>query len=238
MEKQALLNKIKSLLNLAEDQNSLHEAEAAAKKAQALIMKYNIQEAELHKGQVASMLKSKVEIEQMKKPSEPVWIPNLYSAVAKFNFCEVVRSRTGSGEYAYECLYVLGESHNIDLVCYLSEQLINRLRIIHKKEWKAYDGPEYYEKFKNGFFKGAASGIYMNLKSQQQQFEQVKSTAMIIVEKNEALEKFMSKEFPNIKTGRASRVSSRDGYDKGLKAGRSTKINSGLQTADGKKLLK
>lgn len=120
MKKDNLINKIKNLLDLAEDENSQHEAEAAAKKAQALIMKYNIEEAELRQGDEATIEESLFHLWKIKNKSEGVWVRNLFHSVAKFNFCKIIIAKRWIDDEWKEVLYILGEKDNIELVKYLS----------------------------------------------------------------------------------------------------------------------
>lgn len=83
--KEKLLNKIRNLLDLADSKNSRHEAEAAAKKAQALIMKYNVEEAELHKGETADIEEVKYELYKIKRSNEGTWLRDLFNVYIQDN---------------------------------------------------------------------------------------------------------------------------------------------------------
>jgi len=239
MKKQKLLNKIKNLLDLAEDKNSRHEAEAASKKAQALIMKYNIEEAELRGGEEASIEEVKYELYKLKKYSEGTWLRNLFFAVAKFNFCEIIIQKVNVPEYKkrQEIIFILGEKDNIELVKFLSEQLCHRLRSIEKQNWDEYNGPDNRRTFKRGFLKGASRGVYLQLESQQEQFAEDESTAIVISNKNEKVQKYMEQEYGNLGKARSGHTTSASGYNRGVEAGKNVNVNPGARGKNGAKLL-
>lgn len=237
MKKDNLINKIKNLLDLAEDENSKHEAEAAAKKAQALIMKYNIEEAELRQGDEATIEESTFHLWKIKNKSEGVWIRSLFHAVAKFNFCKIIISNKWIDDQWKEVLYILGEKDNIELVKYLSTQLVHRFRSIRKKEWEQYEGGESYHVFRRGFFKGAVRGVYWKLEKQWNQYAETESTAIVMSKNSEKLEKYVEENHGNLGKARSGRTSSRSGYSKGKQAGKNANLNAGLKGQNGNRLL-
>lgn len=237
MEKENILNKIRNLLDLASDKNSQHEAEAAARKAQALIMKYNVEEAELRGGKSLGIDEIYYPAYKLKKPSECKWLPQLFSTVAEFNFCKVLRTqRYKDGEWK-EFFIIMGEADNVELVKFLSEQLTHRFRSIRKKEWKRYGGPDSYAVYLNAFFKGCVRGLYVKLEEQWEQFSEQESTALVITKNNEQIEKYMDHHHPKVKKGRSGSISSSDGYIAGLTAGQNANINAGLKGQAGSRLL-
>lgn len=242
MKKKKILNQIKNLLDLAADKNNQHEAEAAAKKAQALIMKYNIQEADLRKGETADMEKSLYPLWKLQRHPEGKWLKHFFHTIAQFNFCKIVTTKkyeeTESGTFKRrDYLYILGEANNVELVKYLAEQLTHRLRSIEKEKWDAYDGPESRGVYMRGFLQGANSGIHSQFRSQWSRFEEEQSTALVIRKNNEELEKFTAQQFPNLGTGRGTSTRSRSGYSDGRQTGKNMSIRGGVRGKAGSKLL-
>lgn len=237
MKKDNLINKIKNLLDLAEDENSQHEAEAAAKKAQALIMKYNIEEAELRQGDEATIEESLFHLWKIKNKSEGVWVRNLFHSVAKFNFCKIIIAKRWTDGELKEVLYILGEKDNIELVKYLSTQLVHRFRSVRKKEWKQYEGGESYHVFRRGFFKGAVRGVYEKLEEQWHQYAETESTAIVMSKKDEQLQKYVEQNHGDLGKARSGKTSSRSGYSKGKQAGKNADLNAGLKGHNGNRLL-
>lgn len=237
MKKEKILRQIKNLLDLADDQNSLAEAETAAKKAQYLIMKYNVEEAEIAGGQQASVEESTYPLWKIEKAQEAKWIPNLFHSIAKFNFCTVLTGKKWVEGKRRKVLYILGESHNVEMVRYLGEQLVHRIRSIRKKSWESYQGDEGYHMYLRGFMKGAAYGIHEQLKSNQEEFATDESTAIIISKKNQIIEDYLAEHYPNLKSGRSSGTRSNSGFRDGVKTGKNLNINGGLTGKNGSRLL-
>lgn len=234
-KKDKLLKKIQDLLRLSGDKNSTAEAETAAKKAQELIMKYNIDEAELHGQEPLGLEKTLYPVFKIMKRNEGKWIVQLFYTIAKFNFCDIVITEKWDDEsYGYvKWLYLLGEPTNIEMVTYLSEQLVNRLRSIEKQEWSKYEGYDKRNTYRRGFLMGAVVGIRRQLESQQDHFREEESTNALVIRKEQELKEFKDDEFGQLKKSRSSSTSSRDGYHKGRERGESMSLRGGVRGKNG-----
>lgn len=161
-----LLAKIQKLLNLQEGATavgSYEEAENAASKIMVLLLKYNLDLEAVKAANIAN--KAKVSIEDVwvdtfekTKHSESAWIQKLYISVARNNLCKVLWT---SGQFLVR---IIGKSHNVALVNYICDQLIDKIRIAEKYAWKIYfrEYGETGEKrgtWRRGFLEGAAMGI-------------------------------------------------------------------------------
>lgn len=237
-KKQKLLNKIKNLLDLAEKNSSVGEAETAAKKAQALIMKYNIEEAELREGEEPTIEEYRYPVYKMQKKNEGKWIRKLFYIIAHFNFCDVVYGKDWvNGEGHVDIVYLIGDQNNVELVKYIVLQLVPKFRASFKIEWKKYDGPDSYHVFRRNFFKGVNAGIYSKLHAQQQEFAEDGSTAIVLSKNKDMLDKFIKNKYPNLGTARQTQATSIDGYAQGREAGKKANINAGIRGKNGNKLL-
>lgn len=237
--KQAILKKIKNLLDLSQDKNSLHEAEAAAAKAQVLIMKYNIEEAELHGGETPSMENTIYPLYKIQLKNEGTWGRKMFHIISTFNFCKVISTKRNTVGYTVpqDYLYILGEANNVELVKLLAEQLMHQIKALEGFAWNQYQGYDKRNTFRRGYFQGAVAGIYTQLKRNQDRFKEDDKTNALIIRKDQALKEFVEMQFPNLRKNRSTSLSSADGYREGYDTGKSMNINTGLRGRGGSRSL-
>ena len=153
LTKTNILEKIQKLMSFTEDRGaSLNEAEVAAKKAQELLFKYNLtmQDVDVHTPQDERILGDEYrDLGPGWKKSEGRWIIELYSCIARYNLCSIV---TGWSYAQDRCpktwaVYVIGKKVNVELVYFMCQQLISRIRILEKETWAAYQGREKKGRF-------------------------------------------------------------------------------------------
>ena len=227
-KKAKLLKKVKNLLDLANDKNSLHEAETAARMAQELMMKYNLEEAQVLGIDYSDMEKFLYPAYKITKTNEGTWIRGLFNTVCKHNLCKIIiNTRWEAGE-TREYFWILGEKTNIEIVIYICEQLIYKLRQIEKVHWSSYKGFDKRNSFRRGFLSGAVSGIYDKMNDLTESFKRNEGTNALIIRKDKQLQDFIDSEFPDLKKSRSSSLSSRDGFKKGHGVGKGININSGV----------
>lgn len=227
-----ILEKVQKLLRLqhgAEAIGSLHEAELAAQKAQDLLLKYNLELADVT-GFVkpdANDIRRFDETGIVNPKNEGKWIHSLFSVLCRHNFCRlIVRTSKYMDDYAI----LIGTKDNVEVVKFLADQLSNRIRIAEKNAWKANTSDEKRNAFRRGFFLGAVRGIdqQLELKRLADIQANVKVTTLVHVQDNK-IKEFIQKEFDNLSKGRSSRVSATNGYAMGKETGRSMNINRGVQ---------
>lgn len=226
-----ILEKIQKLLNLqhgAEAVGSLHEAELAAVRVHELLLKYNLDMADVT-GYVkpeASEVNRFDEEGIINPKNEGKWIHTLYHVLCKHNFCKMVIN-SGRTEHPYAIL--IGTKVNVESVKFLADQLENRIRIAEKNGWRSNYSSEKRNAFRRGFFLGAVKGIddQLILKKRQEEANNNKVTALVLsVDKK--LNTFMENEFHNLKPGKAARTSARTAVNMGYEQGRSMNINNGI----------
>jgi len=236
---QALFAKSKS----AEEIGSLAEAETFAKKAQALLVKYNLSIDELNaaNNKEGVVDEEVIEVMDRAKKSEGTWMSNLYAVIAKHNFCKIILF--GSGKWS---ILLIGEEHNRMVVKDLVESLIGRVKDIEKKDWKEYDTTESYldavpikrGAFRRSFYRGAVVGINNQLQNQMDQLKQempeVNSMALV---KTDCIAVYVDQKHPNLRRSRGTRVSGHGAYEKGRAAGEGMGVNRGVGGQSGNKLL-
>ena len=120
-----VLDKIKKLLALqksAEDIGSLEEAQNAAAQVSKLVLKYNIDMADVQEGpeedRIGVVRMAIHEILPFNK-THGRWLHSLYHVVAKFNFCRSLSYHTIPKHCIIE---IWGEEHNVAIVLDRSEE--------------------------------------------------------------------------------------------------------------------
>ena len=232
--KDTVLDKIEKLLAMAE-KGTLHEAENAAKMASRLLMKFNLTMEDVDTridDKERAVTDELFEMGQIWKKAEGNWIVNLYSAVAGNNLCKIIlRPKYGGPRWSVigKDIWVIGKRANVDMVNFMCQQLIPRIREIEKRTWEAYEGWDKRGKFRRGFLIGATVGIKQQLAEQlaQMKKEEAKLNALIIYN-SKAVEKYVSNTWPNLGSGRGSSTSSHDGYSQGKAAGKNMRIHKGV----------
>lgn len=242
-----ILEKIQKLLNLAEGAkaiDSLAEAELAATRAQELLIKYNLSLEQVEEGTVLVMVDREI-IKTMgfEKKSDGTWVSDLWSAIAKNNFCKILYK--GRGKWY---IVLIGEEHNRLIVKDLVESFIPRIRALAPKYRKEYlenieEGTQSWmiEKkgtWRRGFFRGAVEGIRSKLAEHyeelKQESEEINKMALVKMDK---IEVYMSEKYPKLKYTTQTKSSGTSGREQGFKIGKSMNLNRGVGGRSGHKLL-
>lgn len=232
--KDTVLDKIEKLLSMA-DRGTLYEAETAARLASGLLLKFNLTMEDVDTridDKERAVTDELFEMGQIWKKAEGNWIVNLYSAVANNNLCKIIlKPKYGGPRWSVigKDIWVIGKKINVDIVHFMCQQLIPRIRTLEKNYWEEYDGWDKRGKFRRGFLVGATVGIRQQLAEQlaQMKKEEAKLNALIIYN-DKAVEKYVSNKWPSLDKGRGSSTSSHDGYNQGKAAGKNMRIHKGV----------
>ena len=239
METIHIINKIKKLLELqksAESIGSLEEAANAALKVQAILLKYNLEIADVESQQT----KRKSAIEKVSMPNiktkknESEWIINLYEIVASYNFGFVVTTtridnRTGC---KYKFINLVGTKDNIDVIIFICSQLEYQIRNLEGKSWAEHnDGIRKRNSYRRGYFDGAVVGIHHKLEEAQAiAMSKNNQVTALVIDHNKRIKEELPNLFQNLKfTDKASRekkdyVATLNGY----RDGKNINIHQGL----------
>ena len=153
----SIIAKIQKLINLqegAESVGSLAEAENAAARIQDLLMKHNLDLEKVKDTTIrnrAEFFNGWVELGDKQDKRESFWVPQLYRAIANNNLCKAYADN--------DSILILGRKEQVELVLYISEQMVAKVRIAEKYAWQEYEGEEKRGTFRRGFFMGASVGI-------------------------------------------------------------------------------
>lgn len=173
-----LLAKIQKIINFQESSEAIgnkEQVETAAHQLQKLLMKHNLDLDQVKAQSIANKVNISIEgvwvnTESKTKHSESAWVQILYMGVARNNLCKVLWT---SGQYM---VHIVGHSHNVALVNYICDQLIDKIRITEKLAWKHYyknlgDTGEKRGTFRRGFLEGAARGVSHRLDREYNEME-------------------------------------------------------------------
>jgi len=223
-------DKLRKLLDFEEGaikMGSLHEAENAATKAQAILLKYNLDRSQVEKDTSPFIIK-KIWVKDVIKGNEGSWLSQLYRGLCNYNMCDfiilTVRHRKDLEEYA-----LIGSEENIEIVSYLGDQLIPKLRILGTFAWKIYYGPEKKNAFRRGFLMGGAMGIRDKLRTEWEKTQVQSNDIQALIKHNTAaLDNYMKNEFPKMKESIRKGSKAIDGFIQGHQAGKNMDIHKGL----------
>lgn len=240
-----IMEKIQKLMLLANDSSaSQGEIENATKKAQEILLRYNLSMTQVdahipEKDRLSQVGESVVDFSAEWKKSEGKWLKSLYSTIARFNMCKVIGMRTdfnntqGFHSSAVTGVYLIGKPQNVQIVHYLCVQLIPQIRALYKRSWVEYQdfgGLEKQGTFRRGFFMGCVTGIHNQLYAQELALreQEIKIDAMVVFN-GEALTKWSEENHPDQKSSRMSFTRGLQGHMMGQEAGENMKLKQGIE---------
>lgn len=232
-----ILERIKKLLIFAEDakkRDSQAELENAMSKANTLMMEYNlsVDKIDISQQKKAPVEMHKVGADVLFPKNEGGWIIKLYQCIARFNFCTVITHDMGK-----HGLSLIGQAHNREIVLYIIDQLVVRIRNMARQAFREYQGNEKRGTFLRGYLLGCVQGLREKLQAERDAEHTNEITALILV-KDKDVQEFVKKEFPSLVYAKGSSTSSQAGKSMGIQAGRSMSINKGVGTnAGGQRML-
>lgn len=157
---QKLVAKIQALLKLQESaqaMGSIEEAANAAARISDMLLKYNLDMQDITSVdyEAPAVISEHIfETMDFEKSHEGGWVIKLVRVIARANMC-----RAFTSDAAKTKVWVIGTQTNADMVWFITEQLVNRLRPIKATEWAKYTGYEKRNTWARGFFSGAVTGI-------------------------------------------------------------------------------
>lgn len=240
-----MVEKIRRLLKLAESPN-IHEATAAAQKAQELLVKYNIDQAEV---EAASGEKSPYGTKE-EYPQGPgayfTWKAHLAHQVARSTFCKAVRT-THKGAVPY--VTFIGKQHNIEASVYLWTYLMREIERLALEAWRIvgqYEGKEVYNRrtrtmewkdasrttWVRDFCLAAARSVGERLAEQMEEQKADAGTMALIVVSQAELDAATRKAFPSLGSVHIT-FSTSTAAQRGTLAGRTIGLRQGVGAGAG-----
>lgn len=187
-ELEAIMDKIQKLMNLKEGATSVGsyaEAENAASRIQDILMKYNLDIEQVQGHSIrkrAEFFNGWVDLSQKFDKRESFWVPKLYGAIGQNNLCRIGIFQDG--------ISIIGRKEQTELVLYIADQMIAKIRIAEKYAWNGYEGEEKRGTFRRGFFEGAVHGINNRLREEKN--DNSNPYAVMIVSREQELADFVN----------------------------------------------
>jgi GNAT superfamily N-acetyltransferase len=250
MSEEKIIDRIRKLLSLSKSANE-HEAAQAAARAAELMLKHEIEEAQLGDEEVVE----DVEEEQVDETGQRVpWKAHLQNGLALSMGCQMYTHRryAGAGVGKMVCVYmIVGQPSKVATIKYmyqyLSAEVARLADVAYRQEHlecrrSGVEAPSA-RSWKNAFRLGAASTIFKRLMEQRKETH-VKAaaagqgTALVVVEKaQEDVAVFVKKHHPRMRQAAAASYSSGSGYSAGAKAGRGVGLGGGARLGAGARRL-
>lgn len=252
-----LIDKVRKLIAKAENTDSQAESDAFMGKANALLLKHNLQMTQVESVEDATAIqqdKSCVETGGIK--SEGKWEDNLVGVLARHNMCRII---IHGMTYSHKgTVSIIGKPENIETVKYLFEVSRNTIRRLSKKAYKSYrasvlrewnyEGYEERDLIQMGqlanrmpwcrnYLKGATAGLNAKLKEMKaamlkEQGPSVENQfALMVVDNDKALEIFIADAYPKLGKARATVVNDASAYNQGKRDGKNINLNKGVSGA-------
>ncbi len=227
MDRQALIDKIKVLLDMSRrESTNPNEAAMAAERAQRLLQEFNVSEFDLNeRTEPLDYI-----VLDFEKGDE--WKSLLISVLARHNFCQSFRTGSMNGFTTT----LIGDDTNRGVVLYLFESLRQQLEFLCARDWNKYRGtiPETKSRFSNAFYTGAVTAIYERLKNASRELE-TRSNALVVYNQNQ-LKEYTYEHFGTIGRRRTVKAT---GYAAalGYAAGEAAQMNKGVGSPTAPKQL-
>lgn len=219
---------IQKLLALSKSPNE-HEAALALSRAQDLLLKYNLEIADLQalgKAPSTSMLNFPIPLGQAE------WKRRVLRKLALNNFCEtLIEERTN--------YHILGRMPNVLAVVEMGSWILIQMDNITWFQTQTYDGPVQKLRFRNSFLVGLTDRVIERLNEFYQQSQLNPSAKALTISLKGEAQQYLIQQYPYRRTHQTSSHSvSREAYNAGRSAGDGVSFShSGRQIDSGTKLL-
>ena len=231
---------IKRLLALSKSSN-VNEAALAMAKAQELLTKYNLEQAQIEAAMSEAQRQQRYDKSTHSvggTKAEWQWRKHLLNVLASTNFRESI-GYTGEGRVA-----LVGQPHNVEVVVYLYDYLVGELKRIAKDDYKRDRRTPFtgvagmgLAAYTRAFMYGAAQAIHARLAKQSSEAQRTDSATMALVVQSDAdLKAAVTRYFPSLKYRKAQPVN-RAAYESGQRAGQTVAINPGIRGGAAGKVL-
>ena len=218
-----VISKVQKLLRVAASSDKAGEIEAAQSRAQELITKYQIEEAQLN----GHIVKGDIVCQRIDMPKPYVIDKSvLLNSIAKHNFCKVLRG----DDYCF----IYGCRSDIDLCIALYNIL--SIHMVSQMQYKldlikaSLQEKVYTKPWIKSFFGGYSIGISERIKeSKSKVIKETESSsgnsiALIIRDKEHAVEEYFQK-VDRKKSSYDRKLSSSSGFNAGIDSAREADIN-------------
>jgi len=227
--KEKVFEKIQKLMSLAGDNSSVEESASALRKAQLLMMKFNLSKEEYDeytKSYKIDITQQTFDVDGIFQKNEGRIVYTLYGVIARYNLCHAVVNKYPKG--MTDTITLVGSADNIEMVDYLSRQIWAKLKGIEKKSWSEYRGYIKRNKYRRDFLKGAIAGINEKLHSTWMGSMEDSQVEGLVVANDKKIEEYLKNAFRNLKEGRSTKHNHNESTKSGFYAGHNMELNKGL----------
>ncbi|OGR05031.1 MAG: hypothetical protein A2511_09450 [Deltaproteobacteria bacterium RIFOXYD12_FULL_50_9] len=225
------MEKVRKLLALAQSSNE-HEAGLAMRKANQLIMKYNLERIEQRRESSYSY-----RIINAKKKKLQLTRKRICSILSEFFFVEVILScqYDAVSNETHKTIELLGTVENVEIAEYVYYFLLRQLENLWRRHQQETGCPGSRKRsYQLGVLKGfseklASQVINAGTTAGVGQGSGCKATCLMVLQKDTKLHDFVSERYPRL-SRRKSRAASVDlaGYDAGRQDGRKLTLHRGV----------
>jgi hypothetical protein len=232
----SVIEKIAKLLQLAEGNANVNEASVAAQKAQELLSRYRLTQADINSG----FNKEDIHVEEVgllfgKKIANWKW--SIASALVKINGCKCYSAQNAAG---ISHIKLVGRDSDIQIIRYFNDYLIREIDRLAAESMAR--GEIYGKRGSTSFKLGAANSVRSRLLDANKKIRAEAATSSAIV-KLDVAELEVADFYNNLSKKLGLRASSRattspetDSYNRGHKAGSGIALNKGVGGREVKQL--
>lgn len=227
MADEALLAKIKKLINLSASDN-VNESAAAQAKVQSLLIQHKIDMAEVEGFSLEKQEKvSQSIMKGLTKRNRTAWYNRLAHIIARANLCDLLT--VGSSQIW------IGKPSDMEMAQFLFSSVAHDLMQICEKDWAAYKNSDPYpvhgKTWKNSFYNGACAVIQERLSSNLTQLKNSNEKMNALIVNNDIeLKEYMNQTYPHTRTIKTNVSISRSGFDAGKSAARGLQFRTGVSS--------
>lgn len=230
----AILDKIKKLLNKAASTNSEEEAQTATALARQMLMKYNLDMSMVDNHKVKdknSVTENLIDLDEQGTKVDGGWLISLLNYLCLTHFCKLIQINARDKVHGHGC--IIGKDVNIETVKMLYHYLVPVGKNLANKRFNEYSnsgGGEKRNTWKRGYYKGFAFAIFERLKKEEEIEKkdltlEPQMTALVLVN-NKAIADYVGDRFKGaLRTGKAPKTKSRDGRSFGYQDGSNISLN-------------
>lgn len=221
-EKDRIIDKVKKLLALSRSSNE-HEAGLALENANKLLMKHNLEMADIDEVSLNDIIEENDLISGKRIMS---WKINLLDAVMRLNGCQILMHNVRNGN---KRISAIGKKHNIEVSVSMYEYLIKTMdRNLKEKQKDDIIDPFSY---RMGFCSAISRKVNDIIREREQNKNDFNNacTALIVLDKA-LVNQFMNEKYKNIKESKSKtsykdRMSFMQGHIAGENTGLNTQVN-------------
>lgn len=227
----AILDKIKKLLNKAASTNSEEEAQTATALARQMLMKYNLDMSMVDNHKLKeknAVTENLIDLDEQGTKVDGGWLISLLNYLCRTHLCKLIQIHARNKIHGHGC--IIGKQVNIETVRMLYDYLVPIGKNLANKRFNEYAGPEKRNTWKRGYYKGFALAIFHRLQKEEEIEKkdlaiESQMTSLVLFN-NKAIAEYVGERFKGaIRQSSAPKTKSRDGRSFGYQDGSNVSLN-------------